>query len=208
MTTRQLEPTPGWCERAFRVLCSQVALEHSRDLIFQYRRHHPDIEQVQERLEEPAAPEPLPHEFVTYEMFPPHCRYCGILSALGKHREPCPARRSSAEPAKHGKIEVSEIPPMPKELEKLYKSGAEIEAEPAAKDAELPEELLAACKDLSRKTGPYSRNESSQNLCVVLLAESRRIAREELAAAKTEQRFFGIWEAASEEVRIRPGEPK
>jgi len=69
---------------------------------------------------------------------------------------------------------------------------------PAAKDAELPEELLAACKDLSRKTGPYSRNESIQNLCVVLLAEvDRRI---EKSKPTTEGLYQLIADVADERI--------
>lgn len=217
---RQLEPTPGWCERAVET-ARRMAPVSFAELIREYESAKPEPEPLphewvkvksvplsskcrlcglvsyqpllDERPCKPATPESLPHEFVTYDLFPPQCRYCGILLATYTGLRPCPARQSSAEPAKPEPDSLCVNCGRPiDEWAKRRARGVQCTAcigypipnkpGPEAKDAELAEAIFEKCDKVFREPSEY-RHLELHELCKLLLTEARRIAREELAAA-------------------------
>lgn len=77
-TERQLEPTPGWCERA-RKYVAMIAMEEAAELVAEY-----------EAAKQPA---PLGHEF-TDEVYGEHhrCKHCQMLVHAIRKTWPCAAR--------------------------------------------------------------------------------------------------------------------
>lgn len=100
--TRQLEPTPGWCERAREILARDECMPYGAPLCLEY-----------DRAAKPTTPEPLPHEFHNPKIWGAReCAHCRSVIAVDRAEDPCPARQSSAESVKPEPDEDTETDPV------------------------------------------------------------------------------------------------
>lgn len=153
MSERKLEPTPGWCDRAYKHILEWRSYAFKRD----WRHDVHELDEVVREYEsaEPATPEPLPHEFVRRDLRDAvRCVHCKRAPTDTNQEEPCPARNK----------------PEAEKREELPELSSETMCQIA---------MIATCWDTYTMA---ARQGELKRLCRYLLAEAGRIAREEIDA--------------------------